>query len=224
MAAALPLKQPIKVSHLMRRRLRELKRSPGELAEAIQVPEEYVVELLEGRRPPPAPGRTDIYDRMTRFLRLHRNDLPTCAKVERDVARPGRRRLSAQIRDRLLSLCDPTRLRNMERRMAGKGGVDLEHVVCQRLIEVAQGFVVRQLDDTVELRIAATRNGGNYLELRMKLFDFLEVVPATLTAKDFDEYVRPRVSKWDIDYETHTMRIVLRNSDPGPRQRRPFGI
>ena len=77
MAAATPLKRPIKVSQLMRRRLKELQRTPRELAEAVQVPETYIADLLAGRRRPPAPGRTDVYDRMTKFLRLHRNDLPT---------------------------------------------------------------------------------------------------------------------------------------------------
>lgn len=39
MAAALPLKRPVKVGELVRRRLRELKRTPRELAEAVQVSE-----------------------------------------------------------------------------------------------------------------------------------------------------------------------------------------
>ena len=36
MAAALPLKRPVKVGELVRRRLRELKRSPRELADRIR--------------------------------------------------------------------------------------------------------------------------------------------------------------------------------------------
>ena len=45
MAAATPLKRPIKVSQLMRRRLKELQRTPRELAEAVQVPETYIADL-----------------------------------------------------------------------------------------------------------------------------------------------------------------------------------
>src|SRR5438552_843197 len=84
MPAALPLKDPVKVGQLLRRRLRELKRTPRELAEAVQVSEDYMADLVSGRRRPPAPGRSDLYTPMTKFLRLHRNDLPTCA---RDAAR-----------------------------------------------------------------------------------------------------------------------------------------
>ena len=52
MPAALPLKQPVKVSQLVRRRLRELKRTPRELAEAVKVSEEYISDLVAGRRRP----------------------------------------------------------------------------------------------------------------------------------------------------------------------------
>jgi len=59
MAAALPLKRPVKVGELVRRRLRELKRTPRELADAVQVSEIYIADLVAGRRRPPAPGRMD---------------------------------------------------------------------------------------------------------------------------------------------------------------------
>ena len=73
MAAALPLKRPVKVGELVRRRLRELKRTPRELAEAVQVSEIYIADLVAGRRVPPAPGRMDVYAPMTKFLKLHRS-------------------------------------------------------------------------------------------------------------------------------------------------------
>src|SRR2546427_10185400 len=83
MPAAVPLKHPVKVGQLVRRRLRELKRTPRELAEAVQVSEDYIVDIVAGRRRPPAPGRIDLYAPMARVLRLHRNDLPPCARGER---------------------------------------------------------------------------------------------------------------------------------------------
>src|SRR2546429_4002734 len=92
MPAALPLKHPVKVGQLVRRRLRELKRTPRELAEAVQVSEDYIVDIVAGRRRPPPPGRVDLYAPMARVLRLHRHDLPTCARVERPAERGGRPR------------------------------------------------------------------------------------------------------------------------------------
>ena len=225
MAAAMPLKRPIKVSQLMRRRLKELQRTPRELAEAVQVPETYIADLLAGRRRPPAPGRTDVYDRMTKFLRLHRNDLPTCARAEREEDTGGHRRPDVKVRDLLLELCDPAKARVVNRRLAGKkDSVALEILIAQRLLEVAQGFVRRQLDDEVGIRVAASREGCTYLEMRMRLIDFLDTTADSLTVTDHEVFVRPRIATWDIDLETHAMRIVLRSHDPGPRQQRALRL
>src|SRR5438093_1659648 len=121
MPAALPLKDPVKVGQLLRRRLRELKRTPRELAEAVKVSEDYMADLVAGRRRPPAPSRSDLYTPMTKFLRLHRNALPTCARADRAsaaaVARPDPR-VSRQLR----ALCAPERQRAGQRRPAPRGG------------------------------------------------------------------------------------------------------
>src|SRR5437899_2634537 len=116
MPAALPLKQPVKVGQLLRRRLRELKRTPRELADAVNVSEDYMADLVTGRRRPPAPGRTDLYAPMTKFLRLHRNDLPTCARAERAAGPAGRRRPDAEVSRQVLELCLPERQRVLQRR------------------------------------------------------------------------------------------------------------
>jgi hypothetical protein len=100
----------------------------------------------------------------------------------------------------------------------------LERMIVGRLLEVAQGFVRRQLDDDVGIRIAASRDGCTYLEMRMKLMEFLDATPEGLTPEDGEEFVRPRIAGWDIDYDTHAMRIVLRSQDPAPRQVRALSI
>ncbi|HMC18155.1 MAG TPA: hypothetical protein VKH16_02980, partial [Gemmatimonadales bacterium] len=131
MPAASPLKNPVKVSLLLRRRLRELKRTPRELAEAVKVSEDYMADLVAGRRRPPAPSRSDLYTPMTKFLRLHRNDLPTCARAERAsaaaVARPDPR-----VSRQLLELCAPERQRVVQRRLARPDGGTLETVIVGR--------------------------------------------------------------------------------------------
>lgn len=224
MAAALPLKRPVKVGELVRRRLRELKRTPRELAEAVQVSEDYIADLVAGRRVPPAPSRMDVYAPMTKFLKLHRNDLPTCAKAERDGATKSKRRPHPEVRRHVLVLNDPVRARMLSRRLSRKDGVALERIIVGRLLEIAQGFVRRQLDDDVGIRIAATRDGCTYLEMRMRLMEFLDATPEGLTPAECEEFVRPRVAAWDIDLDTHAMKIVLRSQEPAPRQVRALSI
>jgi len=226
MPAATPIKRPIKVSQLVRRRLKELKRTPRELAEAVQVSEDYVADLLAGRRTPPAPGRTDLYDRMTKFLRLHRNDLPTCAKVERESMGTKQKRPDPKVRALLLALCEPVKAKKLDRRFVKRDQEtsQLDRLIAQRLLEVAQGFVRRQLDDEVGIRVAANREGVTYLAMRMRLLEFLDCTVETLTAGDYDVFIRPRIGFWDIDLETSAMRIVLRSQEPAPRQRRAMGF
>jgi hypothetical protein len=210
MAAAAPLKDPVPVGQLVRRRLRELKRTPRELAEAVRVSESYIADLVAGRRRPPAPG-SDLYAPMAKFLRLHRNDLPTCARVERSRVGLRRRRPAPEVRRLMLELCEPAKARQLGRRLMKPDGGELETLIVARLLEVAQGFVARRLDDEVGLRVAATREGCSYLDLRMRLLEFLDATSDSITVRDCEDFVRPRIATWDIDLDTRAMRIVLRS-------------
>ncbi len=210
MPAAVPLKHPVKVGQLVRRRLRELKRTPRELAEAVQVSEDYIVDLVAGRRRPPAPGRIDLYAPMARFLRLHRNDLPTCARVERLAEPAARRRPDPGVWKLLFELCEPGKARLLARQLAKPEGAALEHLIVGRLLEVAQGFVNRRLEDEVGMRVAATREGRSYLDMRMRLLEFLDASPDSITVADCEDFVRNRIVFWDIELDTRAMRIVLR--------------
>lgn len=226
MPAATPLKRPVKVARLIRRRLKELGRTPSELAQAARVPDIYIKDLLAGRRLPPAPGQTDLYDRMTRFLKLHRSDLPGCARAEREPTVDARRgkALDPQVRTWLLDLCEPTRARVLARRLWRRDSTDLGRVIVQRLLEVAQAFVRRQLEDEAGMRVAARRDGCSYADARLRLLDFLDTSADTVTARQHDEFVRPYVAWWDIDPDTHVMKIVLRAHEPAARPRRAVAL
>src|SRR3989441_5809314 len=159
MPAAVPLKHPVKVGQLVRRRLRELKRTPRELADAVQVSEDYIVDIVAGRRRPPAPGRIDLYAPMARFLRLHRNDLPTCARVERLAEPAARHRPDPGGWKLLFELCEPGKARLLARQLAKPEGAALEHLIVGLLLEVAQGFANPRLEDEAWMLSSATRVG-----------------------------------------------------------------
>jgi len=223
MATAAPLKHPVPVGQLVRRRLRELNRTPRELAAAVKVSEGYIADLVAGRRRAPAPSRSDLYTPMAKFLRLHRNDLPTCARAEHATA-PAARRPTPEVRRLALELCGPGTVRALTRRLARRDGPELEGLIVQRLLGVAQGFVIRQLEDEAGLSVAAAREGRSYLELRMRLLEFLDATPDSVTARDYEDFVRPRIATWELDLETRAMRIVLRSREVAPRRRRAFGL
>ena len=57
------------VSFAIRQRLDELGLEQRELARAARVTESYVSQLLRRKKHPPDPGRTDIYEKMDKFLK-----------------------------------------------------------------------------------------------------------------------------------------------------------
>ena len=211
-----PSRPPVTVGALVRRRLQEINRSVEELAEAVEVPLEYIDEVIAGSRQP-APGRSDIYERMTSFLRVGRNDLSNCIPTEGVPARasgPG-----LQVRRLLLALCETKTAQELERRRAQHGGAELTGL-CRRLLDVAQGAVRRILDDHVYLRLAAAERGRSYPAMRFQVLDFLDATPSTLTPGALNEFLAPHIARWDVELKTDVLRVVLRTSD---RRRPPKG-
>ena len=219
--SAPPSKPPGTVGELLRRRLREVSRSPEELAEALQVPVKYIDDLIAGCRRPPLPGRTDIYQKMTSFLQLGRNDIVACARAERaDPASAGACGPRADVRCLLLALCEPGTARELEQRRARRGSAEIAGFI-QRLLDVTQGAVRRVLDDQIGLRLAAAERGSTYVAMRFKVLEFLDATADTLTAEDLIEFFRPRIARWDVDLETGVLRVVMQAQGFRERSRRP---
>src|SRR5438874_10571262 len=68
---------------VIRHRLTELGLEQKDLAIAAQVTESYISQLLARKKAPPAPNRTDIYDKIGKFLRLPAGNLSTLATLQR---------------------------------------------------------------------------------------------------------------------------------------------
>src|SRR5207249_986401 len=69
---------------VIRQRLEELGAEQRALATAAQVTESYISQLLTRKKAPPAPNRTDIYDKMETFLKLQRGELSKLATLQRE--------------------------------------------------------------------------------------------------------------------------------------------
>ena len=208
------------IADLLRRRLREIGRSPHELAEAVQVPPEYIDDLMAGSRRPPLPARTDIYAKMTTFLRVGRNDVIACARAERAAVASGPVDPGSRVRAQLLALCAPATARTLERRRTRGGSAELADLF-QRLLDVTQGSVRRTLDDQIGLRLAAAERGSTYLAMRFRVLEFLDVTADTLSPQDLREFVQPRIASWDVDLATGVLRVVLRAQGFRDRTPRP---
>ena len=68
---------------VIKRRLEELRLEQKDLASASEVTESYVSQLLARKKLPPAPNRTDIYEKMAKFLKLPTDRLSKLADLQR---------------------------------------------------------------------------------------------------------------------------------------------
>src|SRR6266480_5482543 len=71
------------VCSVIKRRLEELGLEQKDLATAAEVTESYVSQLLARKKLPPAPDRTDIYEKMAKFLKLPSDRLSNLADHQR---------------------------------------------------------------------------------------------------------------------------------------------
>ena len=68
---------------VIRTRLHELGLDQKDLAAAVQVTDSYVSQLLSRKKAPPAPGRTDLYEKIGEFLKLPAGELAKLAQAQR---------------------------------------------------------------------------------------------------------------------------------------------
>src|SRR5207237_9605502 len=132
----------VDVAFLIRERLEELGLEQRARARAARVTESYASQLLTRKKAPPAPNRTDIYDRMDRFLKLPDGELARVAELARkeelkrelgDTPQP----LFPRVRDLILRKCRPEKSKQIlaifERQPFG----ELERLVAKQLLDVA---------------------------------------------------------------------------------------
>src|ERR1700758_5559891 len=68
---------------LIKQRLEELGLEQKDLATAAEVTDSYISQLLARKKLPPAPDRTDIYQKMAKVLKLPSDRLSKLADLQR---------------------------------------------------------------------------------------------------------------------------------------------
>jgi transcriptional regulator with XRE-family HTH domain len=199
---------------LIRHRLEELGLEQKDLAAAAQVTESYVSQLLARKKVPPAPGRTDIYEKIERALRLPGGELSSLAEMQRKeelrkkVAEPPRP-LFGECRDLILRKCEPARQKEARRIFEKEPFGELERLVTQKLLDVAQGVARQQLRSEEWLRRTAQYSDRTYEQMRVAMLDFLDTDVFHVSAENCISFLDPIVESWDIDLKTFGMEVVL---------------
>ena len=199
---------------LIRHRLKELGLEQKDLAAGAQVTESYISQLLARKKAPPAPGRTDIYEKIGRVLKLPSGELSNLADLQRKeelrkkAAEPPRP-LFQQRRELILRKCDPARRKELRRIFEKDPFGELERLVTQKLLDVAQG-VVKDLSHSDEwLHRIAQASGRSNEQVRIAAGRFLDTDVFNVSFENCVSFFDPVIEIWDIDLKTFGMEIVL---------------
>jgi transcriptional regulator with XRE-family HTH domain len=218
----------VDVSLVIKQRLSELGLDQRDLAAATQVTDSYISQLLTRKKAPPAPGRTDIYDKIGEFLKLPAGELSKLADIQRQeelkkrVTEPPRP-LFKQCRDLILRKCQPDRQREVGRVFEKEPFGELERLVTQKFLDVAQGIAKDELGSEEWLRLMAQLSGRSYEQMRVAILEFLDTDVFNISVDNCVSFLEPMIDSWDIDLKTFALEVALnRRLAPGSVKRFEF--
>lgn len=201
------------VSLLIRQRLTELGLEQKDLAAAAQVTESYISQLLARKKAPPSPGRTDIYEKIGKALKLPSGELSKLAELQRqeelrkraaEVPRP----LFKECRELILRKCNSAREKEVRRIFEKEPFGELERLVTQKLLDVAQGVAKEELRNEEWLRLMAQLGDRSYEQVRVSILEFLDTDVFNVSVENCISFLDPIVDSWDIDLKTFGMQVV----------------
>jgi hypothetical protein len=202
------------VAFVIRQRLGELGCEQRDLAHAAAVTESYISQLLTRKKAPPAPHRTDIYDKMDTFLQFPPGELARLANFQRREelqeklgAPPAP--LFQDMRALILRKCPPDRAPDLRAIFAKQPFGELERLVTHKLLDVVKNVAKEELGNETWLRSMARLGGRSYEQMRVIVLEFLDADIFTISQEHCVAFVEPLLEAWDIDLVTFGMDIVL---------------
>jgi transcriptional regulator with XRE-family HTH domain len=201
------------VSLLIRQRLEELGLDQKDLAAAAQVTESYISQLLARKKAPPSPERSDIYQKMGKVLKLSSSELSSLAKLQRkeELRRKvaeGLPPLLKECRDLILRKCDSASQEEVRRIIEKQPFGELERLVTQKLLDVAQGVAREELKNEEWLRLMAQLSNRSYEQARVAILEFLDIDVFNVSVENCVSFLDPIIDSWDIDLKTFGMTVV----------------
>jgi transcriptional regulator with XRE-family HTH domain len=174
------------VSLVIRQRLEEFGLEQRELAQAAQVTESYISQLLTRRKVPPAPSRTDIYDKMDKFLKLPSGELARVADRQRKAG------LKRELGDQPAPLFQEVR-----------------GLILRKCNTDTERHIRGVFEKDYWLRMVAELSHRSFEETRVIVLEFLDTDIFHLSREHCVSFLDPLIQSWDIDLTTFALDIVL---------------
>ncbi len=199
---------------VIKQRLEELGFEQRDLAAAAEVTESYISQLLTRKKLPPAPNRTDIYDKMGKFLKLPSAKLSKLADLQRkeelkrnleDPPAP----LFKEVRELILRKCAPGKEKQIREILEKQAFGELERLVTQKLLDVVKRVAKEELESENWLHLVARLSGRSYEQMRVIILEFLDTDVFNLSPENCVSFLEPLIESWNIDLTTFGMEIVL---------------
>ncbi|MDH3317571.1 MAG: XRE family transcriptional regulator [Gammaproteobacteria bacterium] len=199
---------------VIKARLGELGFEQKDLAAAAEVTESYVSQLLTRKKLPPAPDRTDIYEKMGKFLKLSSGKLAELADAQRreelnrgfeDPPAP----LFEEVRELILRKCAPERQQQVRAIFEKQPFGELERLVTLKLLDVIKRVAREELESEKWLHAVARLSGRSYEQMRVIILDFLDTDVFQVSGENCVSFLNPLIESWDMDLSTFGMEIVL---------------
>jgi transcriptional regulator with XRE-family HTH domain len=218
----------VDVSLVIKHRLKELSLEQRDLASAAEVTESYISQLLTRKKAPPAPDRTDIYEKMGKFLKLPNGELAKLAGLQRreelkrkwaDPPTP----LFQGVRELVLRKCNPDREKQIRAIFEKQPFGELERLVTQKLLDIAKRVAKEELQSENWLHLVARLSNRSYEDMRVAILEFLDTDVFDVSIENCVSFLDPLIESWDIDLATFGMDVLLNHRvAPGRRKRIEF--
>jgi transcriptional regulator with XRE-family HTH domain len=213
------------VSQLIQQKLAELGLDQRALADAAEVTESYISQLLTRKKMPPAPERTDIYEKFGRALKLPPGKLAGLADLQR--RQELKRKIQSppvplfrEARQLLLEKCKAEKRAQIQTIFEKEPFGELERLVTQKLLDVIQSLARGELGRENWLRTVARESGRSYKQMRVAVLEFLDSDVFNITSESCVAFLEPLIVSWDIDLKSFALEIVLNSKVASPHPKR----
>jgi transcriptional regulator with XRE-family HTH domain len=203
----------VDVCLVIKDRLEKLGLEQRDLAAAAEVTESYISQLLTRKKLPPASDRTDIYEKMGKFLKLSSGKLAKLADLQRrealkkDFEDPPAP-LFAEVRALVLRKCAPERQLQIRAIFEKQAFGELELLVTQKLLDVCKRIARAELRSEKWLHMVAQISGRSYKQMRVIILEFLDTDIFHVSAENCVSFLDPLIESWDIDLPSFGLEIV----------------
>ena len=202
------------IASVIRQRLEELGIEQRDLAVAAEVTESYVSQLLTQKKLPPAPDRTDLYEKIARVLKLPSQELARLANTQRreeikrkalDPPQP----LFPEFRQLILRKCVVTKRKQITSIFEREPFGEFERFITQKLLAVAKRVAKEELANEQWIHRVARVSKRSYAEARVLILEFLDTDVFHVSAENCLWFLNPFIESWDIEFDSFGMEIIL---------------